>query len=170
MKSAPWLRFARRNYLLLIATGVLLALRFRPTDEKRITSLLNDLCAELNQTRDTETLTRLEADVHAVVDPHVIVHAPEFGQDFHEQSSLDHWSSELLTSVPLSFSLVDLNVQVKERTAHVSANLLATVRGSGEQRRDLRPTEVDLEKSAGKWRIVRVFMDPVRAAPPEARP
>jgi hypothetical protein len=65
---------------------------------------------------------------------------------------------------------VDTEVHVSGALARVNANLIVTERGSGEQHRDLRLTEVRLRKSREVWQIEAVRVDPVRPAEPEARP
>jgi len=54
--------------------------------------------------------------------------------------------------------------------ARVDADLSVTVRGSGEQRRELRRTRVRLRKPSSRWQIENVEVDPVEFAEPEARP
>ena len=70
----------------------------------------------------------------------------------------------------MSFSLADAEVHVSGALGRVNANLIVTERGSGEQHRDLRLTEVRLRKVGKDWRIEAVRVDPVRPAEPEARP
>jgi hypothetical protein len=156
--------------LLLAAAVILSGLQFLPTDTRRITSLLNGLCADLNQTRDAATLAELDSALRGALGPQVLVNAPEVGESAYGPDAVVAWSHDLLTGAPLSFSLTDTEVRVKADTARVTTNLLAVVRGSGEQHRDLRYAEVDLQRTAGKWRITRVVVDPVRPAQPEARP
>jgi hypothetical protein len=54
--------------------------------------------------------------------------------------------------------------------ARVDLDLILTVRGSGEQSRDLRHTHVRLAKSAAGWRIEAVEINAVAPSQPEARP
>jgi hypothetical protein len=163
-------RIARPHVLVFAAAVVLIGLQFVPTDTRRITSLLNGLCADLNQTRDAATLAQLDSALRGALAPQVLVNAPEVGESAHGPDAVVVWSRDLLTGAPLSFSLSDTEVQVQADTARVTTNLLATVRGSGEQHRDLRYAVVDLQKAAGNWRITQVIVDPVRPAQPEARP
>ncbi len=52
----------------------------------------------------------------------------------------------------------------------MDADLLLTVSGSGEQRRDLRRTRVLLRKTDAAWRIERVEIDAGCAVRAEPRP
>jgi ketosteroid isomerase-like protein len=161
---------ARRYFLLALAAFGLIGYELWPRDERRISSLLSDLCAKLNQTRDRAALGELEAALRAALLPDVVIQSPELGQDLTGLDAVDERARELLTVAPLSFSLSDADVRVSGGLARVTANLIVTVRGSGEQQRELRFTEVRLRKVAAQWRIEQVIVEPVRPAEPEARP
>jgi ketosteroid isomerase-like protein len=163
-------RVARRPLFVALVGVLLLGYELLPRDEPRIMSLLNGLCAKLNQTRDAATLAAFQSALRAALLPEVLVRAPELGQDLSGPDAVSERSRELLSGPPLSVSLSDTEVHVSGALARVTANLIATLRGSGEQQRDLRFTEVRLRKSGGEWRIEAVVIDPVRPAEPEARP
>ena len=161
---------ARRSLLFGVVALALLGYELWPRDERRILSRLGDLCAQLNQTRSPAQLARLQATLRAALLPEAVLHAPEIGPDLSGPDAMVRRSSDLLDGVPLSFALADAEVRVSGGLARVTANLIVTVRGSGEQQRDLRFTEVRLKNLAGQWRIERVTVDPVRPFEPEARP
>lgn len=141
-----------------------------PRDDRRITSVLNELCAKLNETRDPGTLGALRASLRTSLTPQVSVQAAELGSDLVGRDAVVERAGDLLAGPPLTFSLVDSEVHVSGALARVSANLIVTERGSGEQHRDLRLTEVRLRKVEQAWRIESVRVEPVRPAEPEARP
>jgi ketosteroid isomerase-like protein len=160
---------------MLLALAALAALgligyELLPRDDRRIADLLSDLCSKLNQTRDPAALADLQASLRRTLVPEIVIHAPELGEDLSGLDAISERSRELLTIPPLSFTLSDSEVHVSGGLARVTANLIVTVRGSGEQQRELRFTEVRLRKLGADWRIERVSVDPVRPAEPEARP
>ncbi|HWZ93291.1 MAG TPA: nuclear transport factor 2 family protein [Polyangiaceae bacterium] len=161
---------ARRYFLLALAAFGLVGYELLPRDDRRISSLLEDLCAKLNQTRDPATLAELQAALRASLLPEVVIQGPELGSDLTGPDAVEERARELLTVAPLSFSLSDVDVRVSGALARVTANLIVTVRGSGEQQRELRFTEVRLRQVGAQWRIERVNVEPVRPAEPEARP
>lgn len=148
----------------------LLGYALMPRDEQRLTSLLNELCVKANQTRDAATLADLEATLRSELTPHFVARAPELGQDLLGQNDVIARSADLLTGVPLSFALTDVEVHVSGDLARVDANLIVSPRGSSEQHRDLRATQVRLHKVGKAWRIEAIDVDPVRPSEPEARP
>ena len=77
---------------------------------------------------------------------------------------------QLTSGVPLSFALDSLEVHQSGRLARVDVDLLVTMRGSGEQSRDLRHTHIRLMKAAAGFHIEAIDVDPVAASEPEARP
>ncbi len=162
--------FGRRTLLVALALAGVVGYELVPRDEGRIMSLLNDLCVKLNQTRDAASLAALQSGLRASLVPEVTVQVVELGQDLSGVAAVSERSAELLGIAPLSFSLVDAEVHVSGALARVNANLIVTERGSGEQHRDLRLTEVRLRKSGKDWRVEAVRVDPVRPAEPEARP
>jgi hypothetical protein len=162
--------FGRRTLVVALAFGGLLGYELVPREERRILGVVNDLCAELNQTRDAPTLAALQQALRAALTPEVSLALPELGQSWSGLDPTCERAQQLLTGPPLSFSLVDTEVHVSGALARVNANLIVTERGSGEQHRDLRLTEVRLRKSGKIWQIEAVRVDPVRPAEPEARP
>ena len=162
--------FGRRTLLVGLALAGVVGYELVPRDERRVMSVVNDLCVKLNQTRDAASLAALQSVLRALLLPEVTVQVAELGQDLSGIDAVSERSAALLGSAPLSFSLVDTEVQISGALARVNANLIVTERGSGEQHRDLRLTEVRLRKSGTDWRIEAIRVDPVRPAAPEARP
>ena len=163
-------RFSRRYFWLIAAGLAVLGYELVPRDERRISGLLADICSQLNLTRDAGSLSELQAMLRAKLEPRASLESVELGQEVSGAESIAARASELLTSAPLSFALTDVEVRVSGALARVTANLLVTVRGSGEQHRDLRFTRINLRKSAGAWRVEAIVVEPVRNAEPEARP
>jgi len=163
-------RIGRRSLVVVLALGGLLGYELVPRDDRRILGVLNDLCAKLNQTRDEASLAELQAALRVSLVDGVSVRSPELGQDLSGLAAVTERARDLLAVPPLSFALVDSELHVSGDLARVTANLLVSERGSGEQHRDLRLTEVRLRKSGPAWRVEAVSVDPVRPAEPEARP
>jgi ketosteroid isomerase-like protein len=163
-------RLGRRSLVVALALGGLLAYELVPREDRRILGVLNDLCAKLNQTRDEASLAELQAWLRASLVDEVSVRSAELGQDLSGLAAVTGRARDLLAAPPLSFALADSEVHVSGGLARVTANLLVTERGSGEQHRDLRLTEVRLRKSGKIWRVEAVSVEPVRPAEPEARP
>jgi hypothetical protein len=142
-----------------------------PSDERRITALLNDLCAKLNQTRDAASLVEIRTALRAALLPNASLRVTELSLDAQDADDVIARASELLTSgVPLSFALNSIEVHLSGHLARVDVDLIASTRGSGEQSRDLRHTHVRLAKSAVRWQIEAVEVDSVARSEPEARP
>ena len=141
-----------------------------PRDETRIADLLTDLCAKLNQTRDEARLGELQSFLRAALLPEARVHASEVDADWDGRETVVERARELLSGPPLSFVLSGIEVHLSGLLARVDADLSVTVRGSGEQRRDLRRTRVRLRKVSATWQIEAVEVDPLESAEPEARP
>jgi hypothetical protein len=142
-----------------------------PQDERRIASVLNDLCAKFNQTHDEAGLAELKGSLDSALLPNATVRVAELGLELSGPDSVVQRMRELLESgIPLSFALNGLEVHLSGRLARVDVDLLVTTRGSGEQSRDLRHSHVRLAKSAAGWRIEAVDVDPVASSEPEARP
>ncbi len=149
----------------------LLGYELWPNDERRITHLLDELCAKLNQTRDPASLTELQAALRSWLRPGASVRVAELELEVEGAEQVIAHSQELLTlGMPLSFALDSVQVHQSGRLARVDADLLVTTRGSGEQSRDLRRTHVRLAKSKLGWRIEAIEVEPVAASQPEARP
>jgi hypothetical protein len=162
--------FARRSLLLALPLGGFLAYELVPRDDRRILALLDDLCAELTRTRDAAGLAALDAGLRKAALPEVTVQAAELGEELRGIDALVGRARELLSAPPLTFTLADAEAHVSGDLARVSANLIVTERGSGEQHRDLRLTEVRLRRVGSTWRVEAARVDPVRPAEPEARP
>jgi hypothetical protein len=162
--------FGRRALVVALALGVSVGYELIPREERRVLGVVNDLCSQLNQTRDAASLALLQQALRASLVPGVTVEIAELGQAWSGLDTSCERSQELLAGPPLSFSLVDTEAHVSGALARVNANLIVTERGSGEQHRDLRQTEVRLRKSGKIWQIEGVRIDPVRPAEPEARP
>ena len=164
---------ARRRLLLTTAAvGLgLLSYELWPSDERAISVLLNELCAKLNETRDSTSLVQLQTALDSVLLPNASLHVSELELDAQGADEISTRARLLLTSgVPLSFALSSVAVHLSGRLAQVDLDLIVTVRGSGEQTRDLRHTHVRLAKSGASWRIEAVDIDPVAPSQPEARP
>jgi ketosteroid isomerase-like protein len=160
----------RRTILVGLTLAGFVGYELVPRDERRVMSVVNDLCVKLNQTRDAASLAELRSALRASLLSEVTVQVNELGDELSGIDAVSERSTALLGIAPLSFSLVDAEVHVSGALARVNANLIVTERGSGEQHRDLRLTEVRLRKSDARWRIEAVRVDPVRPAEPEARP
>jgi hypothetical protein len=166
------LRLGRRP--LVIAVSVLscavIGYQLAPRDETRIGALLDESCARLNRTRDAESLAALRQFLATALLPQVSVHASELAQDLQGKAEVLARAGDLLEGPPLTFALSSVQVKVSGRLGRVDADLLLTVRGGGEQRRDLRRTRVRLAKREDRWQIEAIEVDPVAPSEPEARP
>ncbi|MET0793815.1 MAG: nuclear transport factor 2 family protein [Polyangiaceae bacterium] len=155
---------------LACALSGLLAYQFVPRDETRIADLLEQLCSRLNQTRDAASLERLRQTLPGALDPQVRIRIVELDEEWAGLTQVSTRADELLAGAPLSFALNSVQIQAADGHARVNADLLVTVSGSGEQRRDLRRTSILLRKASAGWRIERVEIDPVADSEPEPRP
>jgi hypothetical protein len=162
--------FARRSLLLALSLGGVLAYELVPRDDRRILALLDDLCAKLTRARDAAALAALDAALRKAALPEVTLQAAELGEELRGIEVVVGRARELLSAPPLTFSLADAEAHVSGDLARVSGNLIVTERGSGEQHRDLRLTEVRLRRVGSLWRVAAVRVEPVRPAEPEARP
>jgi len=102
--------------------------------------------------------------------PEVRVQAAELVQELQGVPEVSARAAELLAGPPLSFALNSVEVRVSGRLARVEAELLLSVRGGGEQRREVRRTRVRLAKHEAHWQIEAVEVDPIAPSEPEARP
>jgi hypothetical protein len=165
--------FGRRPVLVavaLLAAG-LVGYELLPSDERRITHLLNELCVKLNRAHDEAALADLDRALGTALLPSASVRVSELGLELQGASEVSERVHELLASgVPLSFALNSVEVHLSGKLARVDLDLLVTTRGSGEQSRDLRHTHVRLAKSAPGWRIEAVEIDALAPSEPEARP
>lgn len=163
----------RRPFVIAaLALGlVLVGYELLPRDERQIASLLNELCAKLNQAHDEPGLAELQQALASGLLPNASLRVTELGIDVQGADEIMTRAREQLASgVPLSFALNSLEVHLSGRLARVDVDLLVTTRGSGEQSRDLRHTHVRLTKVAARFRIEAIDIDPVAASEPEARP
>ncbi len=152
-----------------LALGVL-AYQLVPRDETRIAAVLEQLCSRVNQTRDEASLERLRRALPGALDSQVRLRIVELDEQLSGLSEVSTRATELLGGAPLTFALNSLQIQVAGERARVDMDLLLTVSGSGEQRRDLRRTRVALRKSNGAWLVERAEIDPVAPSEPEPRP
>lgn len=141
-----------------------------PRDETRINALLDELCTQLNQTKDESSLASLRQFLASALLPQISVRAAELEQELQGIEEVSARAHDLLDGPPLSFALSNVEVRVGGGLARVEADLVLSVRGGGEQRRDLRHTRVRLAKRDGNWRIEAVEVDPIAPSEPEARP
>jgi len=165
-------RFGRRP---LVIAGALFACaivgyQLMPRDETRINALLDELCTQLNQTKDESSLASLRQFLASALLPQISVRAAELEQELQGIEEVSARAHDLLDGPPLSFALSNVEVRVGGGLARVEADLVLSVRGGGEQRRDLRHTRVRLAKRDGNWRIEAVEVDPIAPSEPEARP
>jgi hypothetical protein len=148
----------------------MLVFELAPRDETRIARLLSEMCAELNQTRDDASLARLRLFLRHALRPEVEVRAPELDQELKGVAAVSMRAFELLSLPPLSFAWSSMDIHVSGRLARVDADLWVTVRGSGEQRRDLRRSSLSLVKLVDVWQIEAIAVEPLSPSEPEARP
>jgi len=148
----------------------LLAYQFLPRDETRITSLLEELCGRLNQTRDQESLARLQQRLSVLLSPHVELDIDELEQRLLGVRAVSERAADLLTGAPLTFALSSVEIHLTGHLARVDADLLVTVRGGGEQRRELRRTRLRLVKPDTEWQLEAVEIAALLPSEPEARP
>jgi len=141
-----------------------------PRDETRIRALLDELCGRLSRTRDENSLAALRQFLAAELLPEVSVRAAELGQDLQGVAEVSARAQDLLAGPPLSFALNSVEVKVSGRLARVEAELLVSVRGGGEQRREVRHTRLRLAKRDDRWQIEAAEVDPIAFSEPEARP
>jgi len=165
-------RFARRP---LAIAAVLLACaavgyELLPREDTRIGALLNEVCTRLNQTKDQESLARFRQFLASALLPQISVRSAEFERELEGVAEVSEKAGDLLMGPPLSFALSSVEIKLSGGLARVDADLLVTVRGGGEQRRDLRRTRVRLAKHAERWKIEAVEIDAVAPSEPEARP
>ncbi|MEI9936756.1 MAG: hypothetical protein WDO69_05985 [Pseudomonadota bacterium] len=165
-------RFGRRPLVIAVALLVCATVGYEllPRDESRISALLDELCARLNQTKDEKSLAALRQFLALALLPQISVHAPELAQDLQGSDEVSARAQDLLEGPPLSFALSSVVIRVSGRLARVEAELQLSVRGGGEQRREVRRTRVRLAKHEDDWQIEAVEVDPVAPSEPEARP
>ena len=165
-------QLGRRPFLIAVAllAGALIGYTLMPRDETRISALLDELCARLTQTRDANSLASLQQFLASALLPEVRVQAAELVQELQGVPEVSARAAELLAGPPLSFALNSVEVRVSGRLARVEAELLLSVRGGGEQRREVRRTRVRLAKHEAHWQIEAVEVDPIAPSEPEARP
>lgn len=164
--------FARRPLVLALAGlgFALLGYQFVPHDETRIAGVLERLCSQLNQTRDEASLRRLRQALPAALEPQIRLRIVELDEQLAGLPDVSARAQELLQGAPLTFALKDAQIQISGARARADADLLVTVSGSGEQRRDLRRTHVELQRANGAWLVERIEIEPVAPSEPEPRP
>ena len=155
---------------MVVFSCALIGYELVPRDETRIRAVLDELCAHLNQTKDANSLAILRQFLSTAVLPQISLRASELGQDLQGADEVSARAQDLLEGAPLSFALNSVEIKVSDRLARVEAELLLSVRGGGEQRRQVRRTRVRLAKHADRWQIEAVEVDPIAPSEPEARP
>ena len=165
-------RLGRRPLVIamVVFSCALIGYELVPRDETRIRAVLDELCAHLNQTKDANSLATLRQFLSTAVLPQISLRASELGQDLQGADEVSARAQDLLEGAPLSFALNSVEIKVSDRLARVEAELLLSVRGGGEQRRQVRRTRVRLAKHADRWQIEAVEVDPIAPSEPEARP
>jgi hypothetical protein len=165
-------RLGRRPLVIaaLLFACALVGYELMPRDETRIRDLLDESCTLLNQTKDESSLSSLRQFLATVLLPQISVRAAELTQELEGVPEVSARAQDLLAGPPLSFALSNVEVTVSGRLARVDADLVVSVRGGGEQRRDLRRTRARLAKRDDRWQIEAVEVDPVVPSEPEARP
>jgi hypothetical protein len=165
-------RLGRRPLVIAVVllACALVGYELMPRDETRIRALLDEACAQLNQTKDDSSLASLQRFLTTALLPQISVQAAELGQELQGREEALARARDLLVGPPLSFALSSVEVKVSGRLARVEAELLISVRGGGEQRREVRRTRARLAKRADSWQIEAVEVDPIAPSEPEARP
>ena len=165
-------RLGRRSFVIAAAllVAALVGYELWPRDEARIRALLDELCTQLNQTRDERSLESLRGFLSVALLPQVSVRAAELEQELQGVPEVSARAHDLLEGAPLSFALNSVEVRVSGQLARVEAELLLSVRGGGEQRREVRHTRVRLARRDERWQIEAVEVDPIAPSEPEARP
>jgi len=165
-------RLGRRPLVIAVAvlSCALIGYELMPRDERRISALLDELCARLNQTKDDSSLAALREFLPIALLPQVSAHAEELNQELQGIEEVSARAHDLLDGPPLSFALSSVEVKVSGNLARVEAELLLSVRGGGEQRREVRRTRVRLAKHEDRWQIEAIEVDPIAPSEPEARP
>ena len=165
-------RLGRRSLVIavLLFACVIVGYELLPRDETRISALLEEGCAQLNRTRDKSSLSTLQHFLASALLPQVSVHGAELGQDLQGIEEVSARAADLLDGPPLSFALSSVEIKISGRLARVEAELLVSVRGGGEQRREVRRTRVRLAKHTDRWQIEALEVDPIAFSEPEARP
>jgi len=141
-----------------------------PREDRKVLSLLDDLCEKLNQVRDARSLGTFEQALGAAVTPNFGLRVSELGDTTRDLAETRELTHQLLTLPPRAFSLVDAEAHVEGSLARVRADLLISERGSSEQHRDLRPARIQLHRSNGAWLIESIVIEPTAPERPEARP
>jgi len=101
---------------------------------------------------------------------HVELDIDELEQRLLGVRAVSERAADLLTGAPLTFALSSVEIHLTGHLARVDADLLVTVRGGGEQRRELRRTRLRLVKPDTEWQLEAVEIAAVLPSEPEARP
>jgi len=165
-------RLGRRPFVIAVAvlSCAIIGYELIPRDETRISALLDEACARLTRTRDLASLSALREFLNEASLPEISLRAPELGEELNGVQAIAARAHDLLETAPLSFALNSVEIRVSGSLARVEAELLMSVRGGGEQRREVRRTRVRLAKRQDRWRIEAVEVDPIAQSEPEARP
>lgn len=165
-------RLGRRPLVIAVAvvSCAVIGYQLLTRDELRIGAVLDETCARLTQTRDASSLAALREFLSGATLSQVSLRAPELGEELNGVEALSARAHDLLETPPLSFALNSVEIRVSGSLARVEAELLVSVRGGGEQRREVRHTRARLAKRDERWRIEAVEVDPIAPSEPEARP
>jgi len=165
-------RFGRRPLVIAVVALSCAAIGYQlmPRDERRISAVLDELCARLNQTKDESSLAALRQFLSVALLPQASLHAEELAQDLRGVEEVSARAHDLLAGPPLSFALSSVAIKVSGQLARVDAELVLSVRGGAEQRREVRRTGVRLAKHEDRWQIEAIEVDPIAPSEPEARP
>ncbi len=163
-------RIERRVWFAFAALALGAGYGFWPREDRKILDLLEGLCEKLNQTHDAPSLAVLNEAVARATAPSFSVRVRELGDESRDVAGARAWTSVLLSLPPLTFSLVGAEVHLEGSLARVHADLLISERGSSEQHRDLRPTQIELRRVNGAWLIESIVIDAIAPERPEARP
>ncbi|HYQ47062.1 MAG TPA: hypothetical protein VER11_34065 [Polyangiaceae bacterium] len=165
-------RLGRRPLVIAVAvlSCAIIGYELIPRDETRISALLDELCAQLNRTRDPATLASLRQFLATAQLPQSSVRVQELGLELQGADEVSARARDLLDGPPLTFALNSVEIKISDRLARVEAELLVSVRGGGEQRREVRRSRARLAKHADHWQIEAIEVDPIAPSEPEARP
>ena len=158
---------------ILLAAGAVVAgvaYGLWPREDRKVLSMLEGLCEQLNRARDPASLTAFDDALTRAAAPNFGLRVTELGDETRDLAQTRELARQLLTSAPRTFSLVDAEAHVENTLARVQANLLVSERGSNEQHRDLRPTQIQLHRLEGVWVIESIVILPSAPERPEARP
>lgn len=165
-------RIGRRPLVItvVVLSCAIIGYQLVPRDETRINARLDELCARLTQARDPSSLESLRQFLAQASLPSLGVRVVELGLDAQGVEEASEYAKRLLEGPPLTFALNSVEIKISDRLARVEAELLVSVRGGGEQRREVRRTRVRLAKHTDAWQFEAVEVEPIAPSEPEARP